>query len=277
MKHQRLAYSIKPFRSQLEFIFKNDKNKRKSAWAYTANALLHDAEQALLSRQIDEGWRCFHAARRMSIHGLDNEDLKHLASIIRNESDKLTSWRKKSVLELLENKDKPKINPNNSEVYHASLLRDDHFNNQYYKMGLLRGQIKLLSIIMLIIIAAIIGYLFLIPQNIKDSVLIYPGIILFGLLGGSFSSSVFAGKSTDKSQIPEIISNNYFTLLRIAIGGASAFVVYFFLKLEIFSITISGIDELSHYGYFVISFIAGFSEQLVVNAVRAVIGGNTEN
>lgn len=271
MKYQRLAYAVKLLRNQLEYMFKSSEEKRKSAWAYTVNMLLDDAENALLSRHIDEGWRCFHTARRMTIYGLDTEDLKHMSSILRNEAEKLTSWREKTVLELLGTKENPVKNPGRSLVYHAALLRDDHFDNQYYKIGLLRGQIKLLAILMMIIISGIICYLLSMPYIERYPVLIYPGIILFGLLGGCFSSAVFAGKPADKSQIPEVISNNYFTLLRITIGGASAFIIYFFLKLDIFIVSIPTIKELSHYGFFVISFIAGFSEQLVVNAVRVVL------
>jgi 8-oxo-dGTP pyrophosphatase MutT (NUDIX family) len=271
LKYQRLAYAVKILNNYLEYIYKRSEEKRKSAWAHTVNILMEDAKKTLFNRQIDEGWRCYHAARRMSFYGLDKEELRHMACIMRNEAEKLTSWRRKTVMDLLGTKERPVKYPDRTTIYHAALLRDDHFDNQYYKIGLLRGQIKLLAILMLGIISVIICYMLCVHLIPVYHVLIYPGIILFGLLGGCFSSAVITGKPTDKSQIPEVVTNNYFTVLRITIGGASAFIIYFFLQLDIFKIGEFSIANLSTYGFFVIAFISGFSEQLVVNAVRTVL------
>ena len=105
------------------------------------------------------------------------------------------------------------------------------------------------------------------------NVLLVPGIILFGLLGGIVSAILSLRKSFGQSRIVELISNKAIIISRIFIGVASALFIYVFLKTGLLDKIIeTNLEIKSPYVFFAISFIAGFTERLVLKAVEPVAG-----
>jgi len=70
----------------------------------------------------------------------------------------------------------------------------------------------------------------------------------------------------------EKIVNSYVTLLRVAPGAVGALVVYIFLAMGILNAEIISVPYVLGF-----AFAAGFSERLVVRAVRQVAGSEGED
>jgi len=281
-KYHRLAGSLTAYRHELEYRICVTKkiDQESPCWVEAACKLLSDVEQSLSQWNIDEGWKSFHAAQRMEIFGLTNKELKVKAALLRQEAEKLGSWRKKATVDLLGSIDCPKDGITHEQVYQASLVRDEHYGNQAYKDGLLRTHIVTL-IWILIAVAAGLVLILLIKRNVISlslntqvrEWLMFAEVALFGILGGAFSAALKAPASSQSARIPELVHTIRLTLLRVFIGAVSAVVIYVFARSQ-FGIGDIKLDfsKMTPYTYYIVSFAAGFSERFVLQAVEFVTG-----
>ncbi|HEX3035091.1 MAG TPA: NUDIX hydrolase [Thermodesulfobacteriota bacterium] len=205
-RQDRLAGSLRAYRVELERRIKHaqEKNEPDLCWIDTARRLMCEAQAALEDNDIEGGWKCFHAAQRMEIFGFERDELEAMACVLRQESDKLSSWRKKAVHELIGGPESPKGNVVRECIYQAALLRDEHYNNQYHKIGLLRHQLTILSGILLSILFVMSFIYFMVKPDIKDDFNIVYGVILFGLMGGTLSAILSSRSPSSQSRIPEL-------------------------------------------------------------------------
>jgi hypothetical protein len=106
-------------------------------------------------------------------------------------------------------------------------------------------------------------------------------VALFGLLGGTVSAMLRASDPSQSSRIPELTAAMRVTFMRILMGAASAIVIYVFIKSplgaslskSVFSEGIGDSLKLpTSFTAYVIAFVAGFSERLVLRAVESVAG-----
>ena len=262
----------------------------EARWASAAEELLAEAEKALAQCQIDQGWRLLHAARRAEILALDQTELQHRATVLRAEADKLRSWRQKAVQRLLGTPDKPEANMDRSAVFEAATLRDEHYDNQAYKDQLLRTQMLALVLILVGVMASLLLFAMTGPGAVqgggssnvsKGDIATFGMIALFGLLGATVSGMLRASDSGQSARIPELTAAIRVTFMRVLMGGASAVMIYVFLRsslgsslgTSLFSKGIAeAVKELQPYTAYAIAFVAGFSERLVLRAVEAVAG-----
>lgn len=205
----------------------------------------------------------------MEIFGYDQEELEQVATVLRQEAEKLKSWRKKATYELIGRPDSPieknRIRIDEKRVYQAALLRDEHFNNTYYKISIRRGNLLILFLIIVLTvlvlpILAALGYL---PVPICDwkSLL---SVALFGVLGATFSVALTLTRRSIDAKIPEQVLGSFVTWMRPAIGAAAAMAAYVFLQAGFLNV---GSTLKSAPAILAIAFIAGFSERLVVKAI----------
>lgn len=273
--HRRLGASLRPYGVELERRIEqcHKRGQSDSSWADAGRTLLCAAEMALDENNVDQGWKCFHAAQRMEIFGLEEDELESKAEALRREAaDKLSSWRKETVDALLKDEGGRKSKTTKERVYRAALIRDEHFNNRYHKIGLLQSQMKVLSIILFVALglALLLALYDLLPLGTdpvtSDWEMVVP-VMVFGLLGGAVSALLSLARTSTRSRIPEQIAHNLITLMRVSLGAAVALAAYVFLQAGILSFTLtSGALILA------ISFAAGFSERLVIRAVESVTG-----
>ncbi|MEO0469228.1 MAG: hypothetical protein AAF206_06390 [Bacteroidota bacterium] len=98
-------------------------------------------------------------------------------------------------------------------------------------------------------------------------------VILFGLLGGIISAIFTFRGSSMHSDSPELITDWYFTAIRITVAAGSALAIYTFLNADlwdkVFSVALGDIAPATIYA---ISIVAGFSERLLVQAVDKIVG-----
>jgi len=260
-----------------------------ACWASAARRLLTEAQMALDRGQIDQGWRLLHAARRAEILALDENELQHRATVLRAEADKLRSWRQKAVQRLLGTQESPEANVGIGAVFEAATLRDEHYDNQAYKDQLLRTQM----LVLVLILAAVMAPLLYVmtragagqgggASDLTETAVVSFGVIaIFGLLGATVSGMLRASDSGQSARIPELTAAIRVTFMRILMGGASAVVLYVFLRSSLatalgqslFSEAIAkAIEQLQPYTAYALAFVAGFSERLVLRAVEAVAG-----
>lgn len=277
-RHRRLASSLACYRVELERRIEQIRKQEQStlpSWAVTSHKLLRRVETALKENRIDEGWRCFHAAHRMEIYGLQQNELEARTEALQHEcAKKLSSWRKEAVDTLLRKEEgAQKSNITKDQVYQATLIRDEGFNNQYHKIGLLQDQMKVLFFLLFIVLGLLLllSWYHVLPLDrgpVTSDWKMLVAVMLFGLLGGAVSAVLSLARTSTQSRIPEQIAHNLITLMRTFVGAASAVAVYFLLLTGI--IRIAG--ELNTAQIFAFSFIAGFTERLVTKAVESLAG-----
>ena len=277
-RRQRLAGSIAAYRVELQgrITIKNEGNKpEKRCWPDAAFTLLDQAQEALKDNRLEEGWKFFNAAQRMALFSLDEGEVRNMAVLLRQEAEKLGEWRKKATYELLGKPDEEMADVNHSDVYQAALLRDEHFGNVYYKIGMLQDQLSCLIALLAVLVFVIflMAYKGLFPlgesKATQDPNMLL-SVFLTGLLGANISAIFSLMAARGRFKIPEAIAAFLVTVMRVSIGGVGALAIYFLFGSEIYT-AVFKIQVTSSNGFLALAFVSGFSERLVKGALDSVI------
>jgi len=200
-------------------------------------------------------------------------------------SGNLNEWRKAAVHRLLGEFEQPGRQVSASTLYIAAEIRDEHFHNIYYKNRLTKTVINTLLLLLTVTVSCIfiymayITYVFPVPlisfpngTRLLQTMPVLTGAMLFGLFGGVMSSLFRVKKTSDSLKNPELFSTYFFTTIRVFTGGAAAIAIFFFLESECFNLVLPTLDLLPASGttYFVISFLCGFFERLLMRAVSSI-------
>lgn len=275
---KRLSSAIIAYREEYSCLIQADSMTGRECLLKIEH-LLKLAEAAVNDCDVDKGWRCFHAARRLELLAITDLTLiKIKAQQIREESVKLNTWRKEAVHTLIPaNFDETKLSP--QHLYDAAFIRDEHFSNQAYKDTIKRRFHTFLASLMVIMVLVIVWLSanYCIEYD-SDYVMyfthMYPGVLLYGLLGAVFSAVLKSTGSDEQSRIPELTLALRVTLLRLLLGMVSALVIYLLLLSQLSSvieIKIADMDMgLSVFTVYVIAFISGTTERLVINAINKI-------
>ncbi len=286
---RRLGAEVDAYRGEMEG--RALAQERLSAVLPPIRSLLRHARQALDGGDIDRGWRCLHAARRLELLGLDDPELQAEAQTIREEADKLHGWRKKAVTALV-TPGEGAVTPLSS-VFRAAVLRDEHYDNQAHKDALRRGHAVRLAIVL----AAVVIALFVWAKagavsggdwaHVADRGAATPSegggaplvdlyaalasVALFGLLGATVSAVLATPAQPGSTRIPETTSTLRVTVLRLLMGPAAAILLYFVWESKLAK-AIFRFDTPDAYTMLAIAFVAGFSERLVLRVVETIAG-----
>lgn len=259
------------------------------AWGEQAGALINMAYEQLKRGKLDQAWKSLHASIRLSIFGMSQDEINDMARRLRQEAINLNEWRKTAVHRLLGEFGHPDRQVSASALYIAAELRDEHFSNTYYKNRLTKTVINTLLVLLTATIASIFIYMAYITYAFPVPLISFPngsrllqtlptltGVMLFGLFGGVMSSLFRVGKTSESLKNPELINSYFFTTIRVFTGGAAAIAIFFFLESEFHNLILPALElqPSSGYTYFVISFISGFSERLLMRAVSTVTDNN---
>ena len=280
--HQRLDNAITTFEADLDSLIEHlrlDQTYRfPYNWDQKSKLLLGVSKQALADRDLERGWRCFEAAARFYCYGLDSKELKNEARITlveaTDEEKHLTRWRKKSIADLLADETgNLKTHFSARDVVRAKRILDEHHDNTYHKVAIIKTRLRLLSITGLAILAGWVAYppLILSPPTTETSAfassnrLVWLAIIVSGALG-SVVSGFTASISADlkKSRIPAELSASTIIFARLFLAMLSAVVVSVFLR--------SGVLKFAPPSYellLAIAFVAGFSDRFLQRAIEA--------
>jgi hypothetical protein len=270
---QRLDSEIDAYRLELNGLMSDGAPKATelSKLRHAIDALLVESRQCANRWQIDKGWKCLHAAKRLHVLGiLDDQSSGDIAKLVRTESSKLSSWRKNAVHDLLDEKNKP----NNLLIYLATIIRDEQYDNEAYKDGLRRRQAALLGLVLLCALALAISW----ASANKDSLLSVSdeanfgtllGAATLGLLGATVSAILAAPNVGGSIRIPEMVAAWQVTVLRLLMGPAAATLLFFVIHSDLYR-NVFKLEHLNTSAVLAISFVAGFSERLVLRVVETI-------
>lgn len=283
-RYARLMGDLESFKPQLNKRIA-DTGSEDAEWAKQAKKLLEKTRDFLDENKIDEGWKVFHTAKRMEIYGMNDEERKSLANELRKEAAKLKEWRAEAVLELIgKTKEEQPGAPSPAALAKAVDLKDEHYNNQYYKNKLSRSLFNLLFTFLFTLIAGIVIYFFLLIGKYGPNFDLDPplpvyilGVLLFGFLGAITSAILFTRYLSDSTRITELGSSRMITVSKIFVGAAFSLFIFFLLRssvaenIQIFSFTIERPVD-----YFAVAFVSGFSEKLAQKAIETVVGKDND-
>jgi hypothetical protein len=279
-RYSRLAGELSCYKPLLEKRI-IDSNATNSQWAIQAKELIRDSEKFLKQNKIDEGWKSFHAAQRMEVYDMnDDERMAHAKSLFR-ETEKLNEWRKEAIINLLGNRPAGvTVIPSVETLIHAIELKDEAYDNQFYLNRLSRNLFWLLSGLLFMVISGIVLYFALIIKEMgsdyaKDLSLTgyIVGVLLFGLLGALTSAIVSTRQLSNSPRISELGSSQVITMSKIFIGAGFSVFIFLLLRssvaehIKLFTFSIS-----QPLDYFAIAFASGFTERLAQKSIELLIG-----
>jgi len=254
------------------------------AWGVQASALVKMAHEQMKRGKLSQAWKSLHASKRLVIFGMPQDELNETAKRLRQEAADLNNWRKTAVHRLLGEFEQPDQQINASALYLAADIRDEHLHNVYYKNRLNKTVIKTLlylltaTVVSIFIYMAYITYAFPVPLisfpneiRLLQTMPTMTGVMLFGLFGGVMSAIFRVRTTSDSLKRPEILSSFFFTTIRVFTGGAAAIFIFFFLESEFYNLILPSLDLQPKTGfiYFIISFLCGFSERVLMRSVTS--------
>jgi hypothetical protein len=191
--------------------------------------------------------------------------------IHREANEKLSSWRKAALQDLL-NRDE-KLDPEVSveRVASAAQILHEHQDNLYFKLTVVERQLVILILIAALIVTAWIVVAPIaaplaaseIPLSSRNFMI---AVVLFGIMGAALSGLLSTAQGTGNLRIPEQLLDARVTLARLAMGAMAAVAVTTFLISGLLSI-----GQLSSGLMLAAAFASGFSERLIRRTVEAII------
>lgn len=194
--HARVLRESEAFRVELSFLERRSTQSDKS-WAAAAHDQLGSAMRCLDSNDIEGALFCLHAAQRFAVFGLNKSELITRAHVLREEAQKISSWRG-DAMECLVAADEDALTA--ERLAQAMKLRDDESTNQYYQNRLAGDHLRILLIICGLAVVAMFPFMLL-----SGGARLLGPALLFGLLGSSFSAAQSLMRSKSESMIPNLI------------------------------------------------------------------------
>jgi len=285
-----------------------ERTRKDEPWLSESKNLTETAQAALYAGAIDGAWALLETARRKLVYGKKPSECRAIAHSVEMEiTDKekfpKDHWRTQAIERhlrelksikaglaciILSLRRSSEISAGYSKLEEILTVRDDRLNNIYYKDAMTREQVfRLLIVLAILAVAAtflvtvaiydIMGVLNLKENSNKAPVTArltsFISIAVFGAIGATFSALTDLAGSKAETRIPKHAWSTWITIMRPVIGAVSALIATFALLggiLPALSKTVSTIPE-TEFAYFVwmLSFAAGFSERLVIQAVSA--------
>lgn len=263
--YRRLRSSLDVFSKELEILA----GTSGEPWVPIARGLLQEAERALDVNEPERGWQSFFAAQRIALHGLKPEQLTARSGLVLAESEsKLGGWRKLAVQGLLA---KAGTEPDVYALALALQTLHEHYTNEYEKLRSIRRQTRLLCVIALAALGALLTTALWFPTVGIDDPEFQRSVTvtLYGVLGAAISGVLSLANASEK-RIPQLLLYLGATMARVSLGAAAAYVVFTFLRAEILPFDLKRPN--AEWLVLALSFAAGFSERLLVRAVKVASG-----
>lgn len=241
-----------------------------------ASASISNAKEARDAGNLQVAWRYCHQARRFLLAEMSSEQREsHRKALRREAEEKLTNWRRDAVLDIIgRDVDTKEIQP--AELTTARFIMDEHLDNKYFKLEAAAIGLRLVSPIMLSLIAVVVVISVTLVTLVGSNVIQAPEgsfllfelettviVLVSGAVGAMLSNTLSVlGHS---GRIPAFIGQLGNWGVRLPLGALSAFVVVAVLQSEL--LPLEGVTAPAIYGW---SVAAGFSDQLLNRVMRRV-------
>ncbi len=274
--HKRLADEVPKFESELNTLIELRIRGRKniSPWAEESRRMLEGAKQALALCEIQIGWAYLNQAQLLGIYLLNSDDgtLKSLAQATLNEAEqKLSSWRKDTVQDLLGKNRLLEKNLDESTCAHAYLytarkILTQHHDNTHIKLSTALFQLMTLALIAFVLVPSCIVALLNFPGQtaINDAFFLLSAALL-GALGGTVSGMVSVATGSSGKSVPDQLLNSWLTISRPLFGSMAGLAISLFFYAGLIQL-----GNMTAYSVLPASFLAGLSERYFLGAVTKI-------
>jgi len=237
--YSRLERELETCRIEVAFLAQRNVTAADT-WVPATRDLLTSTAHKLSRGDIEAGWHCLHKAQRLAVHGLTRSEIRNRARMLLQEADKLSSWRRRAVKELL---DTGKDNLTAARVVDSMALRDEYAENQYHKIRLMGDQLRLLLVFTSALPLVVFTCLVMFGRTLRDvpawDANVVLAVQLFGILGAGFSAtqSIINNPGVG-SKIPERVANYWVTLIRALSGASAGLAGYAFVQSGVLNVNI---------------------------------------
>jgi hypothetical protein len=250
---------------------------QRPSWARSARRLLEEASQALDRGDLETGFVCLSAAHRAEILALSPAELKAAAAALHQEasSEKFGGWRGKAIVGLLQDLvgEKPGCSQDPADhrawLIEARGIRDEKLQNEYRKIERLQQQLLMLGLALALSVGGIIVLTAVVDLPGTTRFDFSPAVLglvaMFGALGGCLTAILSVIRGGTSYSIPQQLIQGSVVLIRPFFGAAAALAVYAFVGSGLITVASS-----STAATMAMSFVAGFSEQLITSSVARV-------
>lgn len=235
--------------------------------------LLEEAKRAIDGGNIQTGWACFLAARRMRIVTASEERIGAESIALLAEAQELPGWRGKAIAELLNPKQDAEPRDQRQSLYVAYQIRDDALQNRYREVEILREQLLRLRVVLGLTVLGLLAAAIWLRLPLRDppdpsryhrQYVAY--VALFGALGGSISAIQSVIKtSTTGSALAERRMYGPVVYMRPVFGLAAALAVFPFVVAGVLPVKVD-----SNAVILSVALVAGFTERFIASAVETV-------
>ena len=143
-RYARLDGELTSYELSLPLRVRNSENQ-DSGWYDEVKSLLAQTRVFLSEYKIDEAWKSFHTAQQVEIFGMNEQERLDQAKSLKHEISKLNVWRRHAIDDLIGDPDSEGYKaPPATTLSQAITLKDEYYNNQYYKNTLTRVLYKML-------------------------------------------------------------------------------------------------------------------------------------
>ena len=243
-------------------------------WIAATQDQLGNVKRYLENEDIEGGWLSLHAARRNMTFGLSKLELAIHAAILREETQKVSSWRRKVMKNILAVNDDQLTS---DHVREAMALRDEYAANQYHKIWLMGDQLGVLLKICGLTLPLLAPLIVFFSRHSEGHLApwgyqMVTAVLFFGLLGAAFSVAQSLIKDTNEARILQRVANHFVTIARTFFGGVAGLAGYAFLESKVLNITL-GADN-STGGALAIAFLFGYTGERLVARVAGSVNTN---
>lgn len=277
-RRKELRAAIATFKNVLQLSIDKDQGRHPDEVKYSQK-MLEDADASYDQGDVDVGWKLLSKAKTKSLFLLNDQDQIQSSALetMYDGIDKLSSWRLDAVKELLQDKGsatKIKSNVSVQELFTARSILEEHIDHYFEKLGRAAWQLYILIAVAfscLAVLAIAVPRLSGGTPNIFGDGLLVVVVMFVGALGGvagGFWSllSMFAVKDTVSY---EQVFNSWLVAVRPLFGAVFSFAAAFFLLSGLLNLGTLTLELLLS-----ASFLAGASEELVLNLVKKIAGGS---
>jgi hypothetical protein len=304
-RRRRLLASIKAYKLE-RIVLQNGAAGASAPW-HAAEELLSQAEDAVKMwwADLDRGYALFLAAQRTDILCFDGSRVRAAARSLLEEANggKIKGWRKAAIVGLVKDlaydaalaktkddqgkatqeqesqetssAERSGADDGRTRLQEATLLRDEASQNTYRKLDTLKRHLLVLSSVLSLTLAGLFPMAILFPLTARFTMpftwqaLVY--VLLFGLLGACTSALLSVIRKETQADIPAQLSQGVVVFARPLFGATAALALYLFVQSGLFTTGPVRIDAQSTTAVLGLSFIAGFTERLVVSVVETTV------
>jgi hypothetical protein len=258
---ERLERSLALFEAEVEN--EADPGEPDARWRDRAKLLLNRARE---QDDPEAAWRFFKAATRMWLYR-DGSAQARLDAIrlLAEGQQKLTGWRKEAFSKILTDDGVVKQALTAHELAAAARLLHEHEDNEYHRLSLRRRQLCLLgfSAAALTCASVLLGIAQLFVRGPATDLPAMIAVPLLGALGAAVSGMLSVRDRPSGQRIPEQLMGGAVLIARLAVGAAMAIALAALWRSGFLNF---GPREEKLF-LIPLAFAAGFSEQLVQNAL----------